>query len=97
MREMTYLLQVILDRDTSVRVGSLGNMDFKKGTYFYIGSARKGLRARVKRHLSGEKRLFWHIDYLLSSKGASIKTIWINWVKILAINCELIKEKKNAK
>ena len=75
---MTYLLQIVLDRDIKTHVGSLGDLHFKKGTYFYVGSAKRGLKARVKRHLSGEKSMFWHIDYLLSSKKAKIKNIWIN-------------------
>jgi len=59
-------------------VGRLKNLHFKKGFYFYIGSAQKGLRARIKRHLAKTKNIFWHIDYLLSSRYAQIKEIWIN-------------------
>lgn len=35
------------------------------GIYVYVGSAMGGLTGRVKRHLtSGDKKLYWHIDYL---------------------------------
>jgi Uri superfamily endonuclease len=36
------------------------------GDYFYIGSAHGagGLRARVGRHLRGDGKRHWHIDYL---------------------------------
>jgi len=34
--------------------------------YVYIGSALKGLRARVGRHLAHQgKKMHWHVDYLL--------------------------------
>jgi len=51
-------------------------MNFEKGLYFYIGRARKGLKARIRRHLIKNKKLFWHIDYLLYSNYAKIKEIW---------------------
>ena len=37
----------------------------KAGYYVYVGSAMNSLEKRVKRHFSKEKRLHWHIDYLL--------------------------------
>jgi len=75
---MTYLLRIVLDRDIKTHVGSLGDLHFKKGAYLYVGSARRGLKARLERHLVKKKRIFWHIDYLLSSRHAQIKDIWIN-------------------
>ncbi len=51
-------------------------MFFKKGNYIYIGSAKGCLEARLRRHLKKEKRIFWHIDYLLENKKAKILQIW---------------------
>ncbi len=34
------------------------------GWYVYVGSAQRGLRARIARHLRAHKRMHWHIDYL---------------------------------
>jgi Uri superfamily endonuclease len=45
--------------------GALGSCNFSPGEYTYTGSARRNLEARVARHLSGTKKLRWHIDYLL--------------------------------
>ena len=42
-------------------------MSFKKGCYGYMGSALNGLEQRVRRHLSTQKKLHWHVDYLLAS------------------------------
>ncbi len=47
-----------------IRVGKLGRFSFRKGLYFYVGSGRKNLDARLKRHVLKKKLLRWHIDYL---------------------------------
>ena len=56
-------------------MGKLGNVSFPRATYAYVGSAMNGLRARLARHLRREKKLHWHIDYLL--KEAKVKEIII--------------------
>ncbi len=67
-----YTLIIQLDKDTCVNVGALGKLTFKKGLYVYVGSAQANLGHRIKRHLGKEKRLFWHIDYLLTNSTARI-------------------------
>jgi len=52
-------------------------LSFKKGDYIYIGSAKGCLETRLQRHLRKEKKIFWHIDYLLESKKAKISQIWV--------------------
>jgi Uri superfamily endonuclease len=47
-----------------MRVGSLGRIRFARGYYSYVGSARRGMRSRIARHLAREKRKRWHIDWL---------------------------------
>lgn len=44
------------------------------GVYLYIGSARGpgGALARVIRHLTSEKRVWWHIDRLLACPGSHV-------------------------
>ena len=70
-----YILGILLRKRTCIRIGSLGVLDFKKGHYSYTGSAMGGLEQRLNRHLRKEKKLRWHIDYLL--KKAEIKEIQI--------------------
>ncbi len=60
-----YALTIKLDEDKSIRVGALGVIEFKKGFYVYTGSAMNNLERRIARHLSKEKKLHWHVDYLL--------------------------------
>ncbi|MHA1999219.1 MAG: GIY-YIG nuclease family protein [Promethearchaeota archaeon] len=40
-----------------------------KHRYIYVGSAMGGLRGRLSRHISRshEKKLHWHVDYLLQN------------------------------
>jgi Uri superfamily endonuclease len=65
-----YVLKLEIDKDTVIRVGRLGNIQFKKGHYAYIGSALgTGGFKRVTRHFNVAKgqnmTRKWHIDYLL--------------------------------
>ncbi len=71
----TYLLVMDLKESQNISAGKLPVTFFNHGKYFYVGQARKGLQQRLNRHLRKEKKLFWHIDYLLSE--AEIKEIWI--------------------
>jgi len=61
----SHILQINLSEDKNIIIGSLGNIFFKKGNYYYVGSALNGLEQRINRHLRTEKKLYWHIDYLL--------------------------------
>jgi Uri superfamily endonuclease len=71
-RARTYQLDIEVGRPLRIAIGRLGEFDFPAGRYVYSGSARRGLDARVRRHLSGAKRLHWHIDYLLAMPGVRI-------------------------
>jgi len=64
IRKGTYVLVIALGADSDIRVGALGTLHFPRGEYCYVGSALGGLDQRVGRHLSREKPLKWHADYL---------------------------------
>ena len=76
-KNQTYVLCIELEKNKRILVGRLGIINFKKGHYFYIGSAKRNLNQRIRRHLRSNKKLFWHIDYLLNSK-AKIKQVWVS-------------------
>jgi len=61
----SYILVIGLDDDKTIQVGKLGKTFFKKGIYVYVGSALNGLEQRIQRHLRDNKKIHWHIDYLL--------------------------------
>ncbi len=71
----SYILLIELAANKDIFVGKLGNVSFPKASYAYVGSAMNGLRARLDRHLRREKKLYWHIDYLL--KEAEVEEIVI--------------------
>ncbi len=72
----TYCLIIKLKKNSVIKIGALGNIRFKKGLYCYVGSALNHLEKRIQRHLGSNKKLYWHIDYLVSNKNASIKKIF---------------------
>ncbi len=61
-----YLLVIENDTRIVVTVGALGDIFFPEGYYVYAGSAMGGLEQRIARHRKKEKKLRWHIDYLLT-------------------------------
>ncbi len=65
MSKGLYQLVLYLDKKSRIKIGKKNECLFPKGYYIYTGSAQSGLEERVKRHLRGKKKNFWHIDYLL--------------------------------
>ena len=61
----SYLLIIKLENDNTIPIGKLGELLLKKGFYVYVGSALNGLEQRIQRHLRENKKIHWHIDYLL--------------------------------
>ena len=62
-----YDLRIKMNAPKTILVGKR-EIKFKKGDYFYIGSAMgdsMNLYNRINRHLSDNKNKRWHIDYLL--------------------------------
>ena len=61
----SYILIVEIKNDSIISVGKNGEKHFNKGYYIYVGSALNGLDQRIRRHLRKQKKIHWHIDYLL--------------------------------
>ena len=94
----SYILLIFLPDESRIRIGSLGMLTFPEGYYLYIGSAMgnnnsTSLENRVKRHISNEtnKKLFWHIDYLLANKLCLITKIYLI-PTIIRLECIISKE-----
>ena len=84
-----YCLIINLKKDSNIKIGKkLGNIEFKQGYYVYVGSAMNSLTARIERHLSDEKKMHWHVDYLL--KKAKISDVIYNESR-RKIECDLSK------
>jgi sugar fermentation stimulation protein A len=69
----SYLLLIYLSEECLISIGRLGEVYFTVGWYTYVGSAMKGFQSRLPHHLRKNKKLHWHIDYLLQK--ASIQQI----------------------
>ena len=61
----SYILLIELTEEQTIGIGSLNTVKFPRGCYAYVGSAMNGLESRVSRHLRSNKKIYWHIDYLL--------------------------------
>ena len=71
-----YVLIIQVNKPIHPKIGALGEVAFQAGLYAYVGSAQNSLESRVKRHLRKEKRLFWHIDYLLAEGAAKVTEVY---------------------
>ncbi|MDP6139502.1 MAG: GIY-YIG nuclease family protein, partial [Candidatus Woesearchaeota archaeon] len=90
-----YILIIYLNKPKKIKIGTLGNIFFKKGYYCYIGSALNNLEKRVQRHLSSKKKIRWHIDYLL--KHAKIINVKVK-ITNRKLECSVNKKvEKNSK
>ena len=71
-----YIILAQLSRKRRITIGRLGDIQFHPGYYAYVGSAMSGLKPRLSRHLKSNKKLHWHIDYLLAK--ALVKKIIVS-------------------
>jgi Uri superfamily endonuclease len=86
-----YLLVLKLKKNLRLSAGKLPETSFKPGTYIYVGRSRLSLQGRFRRHLRKEKKLFWHIDYLLQK--AAVEEVWIK--RDFFNECQTAAEVKN--
>jgi Uri superfamily endonuclease len=70
----SYILIIEVIKDQEIQIGKLGKLLFKKGFYVYVGSALNNLEKRIQRHLKSDKKIHWHVDYLL--KNADILDVY---------------------
>ena len=90
-----YQLLIRLNEARRITVGKLGTFDFPAGWYIYTGSAKRGLSARIGRHLRREKCLHWHIDYLLQhARIVGIKKYLTTARKECSLNITILNSKK---
>ena len=77
-----YVLLIRVPEVQTITVGSLDTILFAPGDYAYVGSALNGLKARLDRHLRREKKIHWHIDYLLQRAAVTGIIVWRTQDKI---------------
>lgn len=78
-----------MKKSEKLNIGSLyQDYKFRKGYYVYIGSAMNSLVARINRHLSNDKKMHWHVDYLLNNENSEIRDVLFN-ISDERIECDL--------
>lgn len=73
----TYVLELYAKKKFQISCSKFSKQFFRKGYYYYAGSAQKNLVQRIQRHLCKEKKLHWHIDYLTTIPSVQIENIFI--------------------
>ena len=88
-----YILIIKLKTSQKIQIGKLGKLFFKKGFYVYVGSSMNNLEKRISRHLSKDKKIHWHIDYLLEK--AEILEVYLkeNTIKEECKIAQILNEK----
>jgi Uri superfamily endonuclease len=76
----SYALWLHLSQTHDLTIGRLGTFALPAGDYVYLGSARGpgGLRARLGRHLRGDGKPHWHIDWLRAVAQARGFGFWVH-------------------
>ena len=82
-----YCLIIYVRKYSKIKIGKLGYLEFRRGIYVYIGSAMNSLESRLNRHLRNDKKLHWHVDYLLKHENTKILKIIYNTDK--KVECDL--------
>ncbi len=83
---VSYSLFIRVKKTQNITVGRFGRFEFTAGNYIYSGSALRNILARLNRHLRKEKKLRWHIDYLLDAETVEIFKIVVSTTP----ECELV-------
>ena len=65
------MLLIQLPEDQNITTGKLNVTYFPRGYYAYVGSAMRGFKSRLDRHLKSDKKPHWHIDYFLEKASIS--------------------------
>lgn len=87
-----YCLIIHMRKSDKVSIGNLHHdYHFKKGWHVYIGSAMNSLVPRINRHLSDDKKIHWHIDYLLKNENTEIRDVLFN-ISDERIECNLASQ-----
>ena len=85
----SYQLFINLSQNIEIQIGKLGLFTFPKGTYVYTGSAKINIGKRIARHLSKDKNLHWHIDYLLANEQTKIIKVMKSELEECDLNADI--------
>mgnify|MGYP006293412577 CR=1 FL=1 len=72
-----YVLCIRLREPVNLRAGALPERRYSSGIYWYVGSAQRHLRSRLRRHLRTDKPLRWHVDHFLILPETRIEAVFV--------------------
>jgi Uri superfamily endonuclease len=90
-----YILEIFVPEILSLGIQKFKKLEIDSGYYYYVGSAQKNLKHRIKRHLRKDKIIHWHIDHLTVHKQNQINTIFIFENEAKLFECGLVNEIEN--
>jgi Uri superfamily endonuclease len=89
-----YVLLISVEDKVQMEVGALGLINLGPGMYAYVGSAlgshSSSIEGRLSRHYSDQKKMHWHIDYILKDPKVKLKTAIFSESRS-AQECNLVK------
>lgn len=80
MDKGVYCLILSCRKPCTIRIGALGRIEFREGSYIYVGSALgSGGLSRVTRHIrffhEHYRKPKWHIDYLMEAVEVTLTNV----------------------
>ncbi len=76
-----YALVIRVKKTTALKIGTMRNPEISPGVLVYVGSAQgsgsTSIERRIARHFRSEKKVHWHIDYLLDLVGGPEGALWV--------------------
>ncbi|TFG30819.1 GIY-YIG nuclease family protein [Candidatus Thorarchaeota archaeon] len=92
-----YVLLIQVPNRITLNIKSLGTFSLDPGVWVYVGSAMgsvsTNLENRIRRHFGSQKKIHWHIDYLLASDSKLNAAIWAESND--SIECEVAQRLEN--
>ncbi len=90
-----YVLLISVEDRVQIDVGALGRINLDAGIYAYVGSAlglhSSSIEGRLSRHYSDNKKIHWHIDYILRDPKIKLKEAIFSESRN-AQECNLVKQ-----
>ena len=77
MNSGVYILEISARESFKVGIKKFRNKIFDAGYYYYVGSAQKNLRQRLRRHIRKDKLIHWHIDHITVRPDCKIGNIFV--------------------
>lgn len=88
----TYLLVYYLPHETQLYgIKRFSEITLAPGYYYYSGSAQKGLKHRICRHLKKTKTIHWHVDHVTACQDFHFTELYIFPDAPRSFECEMVK------